>query len=303
MFTAARLRRAIVPAAVCITLVLASPAYAASPFGSDLSVAPNGTPVPNSSHVVHHSTAPTTGALVAITVRHGVSGANPGAISFRIFSGTSPNFSARIVERLADLTLVNAVPGTVTLQPKDGNGTPHGVPIAAGERIGFAQVGGGGGQTLTLAANNPGSARANAPSTSLNQQLYTITQNADITIQGLIEPDVDLDGYGDESQDTSPSACRGLTVTKLGTPGNDVIDGTAGNDVISTGGGDDIVRGLGGDDIICGGDGNDKIKGGAGRDRLYGEAGRDKLRGGGSKDFCVGGADKDAIGCEKAKQN
>lgn len=105
-----------------------------------------------------------------------------------------------------------------------------------------------------------------------------------------------------ETEDVSASACAGLTVTKLGTSGNDVITGTPASDVIFAGAGDDRVFGLGGDDILCGGDGNDTLKGGSGKDNLFGEAGRDKLRGGRNKDYCNGGTGKDSAACEKAKK-
>ncbi|MGE0685063.1 MAG: family 16 glycosylhydrolase [Candidatus Binatia bacterium] len=54
--------------------------------------------------------------------------------------------------------------------------------------------------------------------------------------------------------------------TKLGTNGNDTIDGTANADGIEGRGGDDTLNGLAGDDTLFGAGGNDKINGGEGND-------------------------------------
>lgn len=85
--------------------------------------------------------------------------------------------------------------------------------------------------------------------------------------------------------------CGEKTVTKLGSPGRDVLIGTPRADVIDGAGGNDLVRGLGGGDILCGGPGRDRVNGGAddsGRsayDRLFGGPGADRVKlveGGGS---------------------
>src|SRR5947207_2110703 len=55
--------------------------------------------------------------------------------------------------------------------------------------------------------------------------------------------------------------CAGLTPTKVGTPGNDMITGTSGNDVIHGLGSNDIINGGNGNDIICGGNGNGQLFG------------------------------------------
>lgn len=54
--------------------------------------------------------------------------------------------------------------------------------------------------------------------------------------------------------------------TKLGTNGNDTIEGTANADGIEGRGGDDTLKGLAGDDTLFGAGGNDKIDGGEGND-------------------------------------
>lgn len=79
--------------------------------------------------------------------------------------------------------------------------------------------------------------------------------------------------------------------TRVGTPGNDIVDGTGGRDVICALDGDDIVNGKAGNDTILGGDGNDRLTGAAGADSLRGGDGRDDLRakGDGYRDTLDGG--------------
>ena len=287
-------------------MMAAGSASAAETVGSDLAGSPSAPSFGQGfteTHLTQRTgaslpvTASAPGVIVQIKIRHSDAPQNATG-GWSILSGTFPNFTARTSTGLPDFSWTNAQPAgirTLAFNP--------GVPIAAGERLAYRSV----------AGNSPGIVKVDSPGAqgagragmhTSDQQAYSGPFMAfEHLWQMRIEPDVDIDGLGDESQDNSPSACAGLTVTKFGTSGDDAIFGTDGNDVISTGGGNDVVRSLGGDDIVCGGEGNDKLKGGAGKDRLFGEAGRDKLNGGGSKDYCKGGADKDAIGCEKAKQN
>jgi Tol biopolymer transport system component len=110
-----------------------------------------------------------------------------------------------------------------------------------------------------------------------------------------------------------PLRCAGRTATRVGTAGNDIINGTRGRDVIVAIGGNDRIRGGRGNDVICGGLGRDNIGGGAGRDRarggagndriagqagndnLRGDAGRDRVSGGSGRDLVLGGAGIDRL--------
>ncbi len=77
--------------------------------------------------------------------------------------------------------------------------------------------------------------------------------------------------------------------TKVGTLGDDVIDGTAGNDILCGRAGEDIIRGRDGNDLILGGGGDDSaLIGGNGNDALIGETGGDVLRGGAGFDSLQG---------------
>src|SRR5262249_15849433 len=91
---------------------------------------------------------------------------------------------------------------------------------------------------------------------------------------------------------------------KLGTSGDDTLNGTdqgeiffgfGGNDTIFAGGGNDHAFGGRGDDLIFGGKGNDHLFGGRGDDALVGEDGKDHLFGGSGRDLLLGGPGQDMM--------
>ena len=83
--------------------------------------------------------------------------------------------------------------------------------------------------------------------------------------------------------------------TRVGTAGNDVINGTPGRDIIVAIGGNDTINGNDGNDVICGGDGADTINGGNGADVVDGGAGPDSIFGSDGNDTLDGGAQNDSI--------
>lgn len=86
---------------------------------------------------------------------------------------------------------------------------------------------------------------------------------------------------------TSEWSALGYTV-KVGTAGNDRLNGTWKADVLIGEGGNDILDGGNGNDILCGGEGNDTLNGGTGRNTLVGGAGDDRLNGGPFIDLLIG---------------
>ena len=98
-----------------------------------------------------------------------------------------------------------------------------------------------------------------------------------------------------EQSTTQPAACRGVTATKKGTSGDDVITGTGGPDVIAAFGGDDVIRTGTGRDLVCAGRGIDYVSGGKAADRVFGGAQRDRLLGRGGPDALRGGAGPDRL--------
>ncbi|MGH6769029.1 MAG: calcium-binding protein [Xanthobacteraceae bacterium] len=80
---------------------------------------------------------------------------------------------------------------------------------------------------------------------------------------------------------------------KVGTSGNDVLNGSSRNDTLNGLAGNDTLNGLGGHDRLNGGTGNDKLNGDAGNDRLFGDAGNDTLNGGTGDDVLTGGLGRD----------
>jgi uncharacterized repeat protein (TIGR01451 family) len=92
-----------------------------------------------------------------------------------------------------------------------------------------------------------------------------------------------------------PAACRGVTATRKGTAGDDVLTGTGGPDVIAAFGGDDVVRSGTGRDLICAGRGIDFVSGGTAADRVFGGPDRDRLLGRGGPDRLRGGPGPDRL--------
>jgi Ca2+-binding RTX toxin-like protein len=261
------------------------------------------TKVPTSSLPV---AAPAAGTIVSIRIKHGTI-PTATAAGFRIFNGSfvdgDPN-TTRSHGRLPDKAYAAGTgAATDTVIPVDADGRPHGVPIAAGERLGLASVDTPGDAGLNgFTAITAGGDVINYfdPVPGFKPNSNNTFNNRDLLVQYTIEPDADGDGYGDETQEF---ACGGQQATIVGTAGNDVLTGTPGNDVIAALDGNDTVVASGGDDVVCGGNGNDILKGGAGKDKLLGEAGKDTLKGGGgTKDVCKGGPGPDiARKCEKVR--
>jgi Ca2+-binding RTX toxin-like protein len=236
--------------------------------------------------------APADGVIVSVRVKHGKLSFSSATVSLRIITGSGASVISRSHPRLPELEYPqNAAEATDTIVPKDGNGTPRGVPIATGERVGLATVSGTAngfvgpatGGTVAIFTGSDGGTLPISNTFPDYEQL----------IQFTIEPDADGDQYGDETQDAciylpGPTSC---TIT--GTLGPDVIQGTPGNDVIYGLAGNDKIYGNGGNDLIIGGKGKDKLVGGEGNDTLKGKAGTDVCKGGPGTDV--------AKSCEKVR--
>lgn len=94
--------------------------------------------------------------------------------------------------------------------------------------------------------------------------------------------------------------CAGKKATKVGTQGNDKINGTKGNDVIVALGGFDEIYGKGGNDLICAGGSGDYVNGGGGKDTLMGQGGDDYMEGEEGDDLYKGGPGTDGAAWENA---
>lgn len=79
----------------------------------------------------------------------------------------------------------------------------------------------------------------------------------------------------DVISDAIVAAIEDVSLTLIGSDGDDTLNGRSRNDVISGGDGNDILNGAEGADTINGGNGNDVINGGRGVDRLNGGDGDD----------------------------
>jgi hypothetical protein len=153
-----------------------------------------------------------------------------------------------------------------------------------------------------------------AVDTAGNAYVAGETNSAAATFPDIVGPDLSDNGSDDAfvAKVETTVQCLGTPVTRLGTPGDDVITGTLGVDVVASLDGNDVVAAIGGGDLLCLGPGNDRGNGGSGKDRLLGEAGKDRLKGSGGKDrldggpqrdLCNGGPGRDkARKCEKKKR-
>jgi YVTN family beta-propeller protein len=94
---------------------------------------------------------------------------------------------------------------------------------------------------------------------------------------------------------TITAGCDGVRATRVGTSGNDTLNGTGGDDVIVGLGGNDTIDAGSGNDRVCGGSGNDTIELGSGNDRGFGDTGTDNLRGGSGDDRLSGGDGNDLL--------
>jgi RTX calcium-binding nonapeptide repeat (4 copies) len=181
------------------------------------------------------------------------------------------------------------------------------VPVSAGDVLGLRVHSINASCTFFTGAGDNVIATGGAPDLAPGDSMTTSSTlpNQRVNVSATLEPDADLDGFGDESQDncaavSNPSqvdydlngrgdacdapSCAGRVATIVGTAGPDRLKGTRRRDVIATGAGEDRIKGRKGKDILCGGDGNDLLFGGLGRDLLIGGPGVDLLRGGKGKD-------------------
>lgn len=112
----------------------------------------------------------------------------------------------------------------------------------------------------------------------------------ELLVNADIEPDLDLDGYGDETQDPNESDPRVPDPAATPPPCGDVdLVGDNGRDTIVGGRLQDNIRSLGGVDDVAGGDERDCIDGGASGDRLNGNGNADRVAGGSGNDRIWGG--------------
>jgi hypothetical protein len=93
-------------------------------------------------------------------------------------------------------------------------------------------------------------------------------------------------GQEDDDDTATPAGDAQMTV-RLGSDGNDVIQGNGDNDYIFGRDGNDLLTGGAGNDRLLGGRGDDVLLGGPGRDLLVGDKGDDTLAGGLGSDTFV----------------
>jgi glucose/arabinose dehydrogenase len=137
---------------------------------------------------------------------------------------------------------------------------------------------------LSLQVN---STTVTAPRTLTSWEGYRLSVNAPSpqAISGRLHVFASWSDGKDQQHDivtgAAPStyAATFIACTKIGTIGDDVLDGTSNADVICGRGGNDTIRGLGGNDVLEGMGNNDSLRGGGGADKMKGDTGTDALYG------------------------
>jgi uncharacterized repeat protein (TIGR01451 family) len=181
------------------------------------------------------------------------------------------------VDDATSVQLTDTLPGGVTFSSATPSQGGCGGAVGGAVSCNLGAIASGGNATVTLVVNPT--------------QTGTVSNAVEVS---ATETDSDPANNTDtETTTVVPVVCDGLTPTRVGTPGNDVINGTNGADVIHGLSGNDTINGANGADRICGGKDNDTIDGGNQLDRLFGDAGNDALSGGQGNDALDGGADTD----------
>jgi hypothetical protein len=167
-------------------------------------------------------TAPVSGVLTLIEGRYSAAGET--AYAYRILSGSSPSFTSRpaTTDGSSGKRLTRVAPFPTTARDVvgfvDSRGHPRGLPIAAGERLGVYEAG-----SIWSFSPATGAAGATVSSTTGDHSSGTATYgasfgNLELQLRGTIEPDVDGDTYGDETQDNCPSIANDQTTNPCPPP-------------------------------------------------------------------------------------
>jgi hypothetical protein len=214
-----RIRKSVIAAAAAMTMAFAftSSARASVDVGSNFSATPTtaqaiGFSITQNTAPTAASlplTSPTSGVVVLILVKHANSGANPGIYGFRVLSGSPTTFSTNgIPAELPDFNWpANQTSGISDFHPSLG-GTPKGIPISAGDRLGVVRSSGTSGEGAQIISNNsPGGSTGSASVIhNSGSASYLSMPDFELLMQYRVEPDADHDGYGDETQDQCPSS-------------------------------------------------------------------------------------------------
>ena len=197
------------------------------------------------------------------------------------------------------------------------NTYPVRIPAQAGDVIGFYTVTAGDCRARKrgyVFRTSSGDVAADSTAT------FPLSGAHQFDLAATLEPDLDTDGYGDETQDLCPGdaatqspcetapeppaspplpalvECLGAGARSIaGSEGENLILGGPDADAIEGAGGDDELRGVGGADCVEGGSGRDLVRGGSGTDAVSGGRGADVVRGGTAGDELRAGSGDDRV--------
>ena len=157
--------------------------------------------------VVPRVDAPSAGVLVRFRFKHGPAQAGT-LVAFKTVGLQGQQY--QVIQSTPTMGISTAAE-TLVHVPTDANGRPKGLRIGQGQRMGvyvrnpsdspprvaFISLEGGPGFT-EYGGQNPGPGE-------LTSGIAALITNATVLLAADLEPDADLDGYGDETQDNCPS--------------------------------------------------------------------------------------------------
>lgn len=246
--------------------------------------------------------------------------AGDGVITSWSFQGGSapPRLEFKLARELGDSKYLIVGEGEAQAPIANAVNTyPVRVPARAGDVIGFYTVTAGDCRARKrgyVFRASSGDVAAGSTAT------FPLSGAHQFDLAARLEPDLDGDGYGDETQDLCPGdaatqsrcetaseppasppppalvECLGAGARSIaGSESENVIIGGPGADAIDGAGGDDELRGVGGADCVEGGSGGDLARGGSGTDRVSGGRGADVVRGGIGADELRAGSGVDLV--------
>jgi hypothetical protein len=245
-----RLRPAasLVALAACGLLAAAPSAYGAVTIGSDLSATPaSGCVLPPNQYLCTLTqlaptsgatlalTAPSTGVITQIRLKHGPVGTTGNSVGFRILTPTEPpsnEFTAWIASPsgTGGTFATSTSAGIDTFHFYDDASCPRGVAIYEGERLGVYM-----GSPDLPVVSSTGSGAGEYANENHYQDLGAYqSRSGELLLQATIEPDANEDGYGDETQSPNCGGSGGGGEGGGGSGGSGSGSGTGSTNTVTT---------------------------------------------------------------------
>ena len=161
--------------------------------------------------VIGRRAAPSDGILTLFRLKHGIAQAGT-TVGFK----TATSNSGSVTRTTATNFPLPIAAETSAFTPLDGNSKPKGLPISTGERLGVyvSNPLGTSNANLVKFKSDTGGAGWDDAAGDVGpgpMPLAVFSATGDPLVEAVLEPDVDGDGYGDESQDNCPTQANNQT--------------------------------------------------------------------------------------------